>query len=183
MIESTKSRVDPSLPGLSSVVDDSNSVHYGPLTQLTVSSGSSCHARVQITDTREKRQPLPSYRPSSPPSWVHVFSRTTENSSLRTQCAAAAAADVLSPIVFHCHLCQAREKLKKQERVLREVVVPMTGLKITTSKIDNEGIVFDGGNNNTPPISPPNGIQWRSISVRELCTEDETRGDIGLTFP
>jgi hypothetical protein len=73
--------------------------------------------------------------------------------------------------------------LKKQERVLREVVVPMTQLKITTSEIDNEVIVFDGGNNNTPPLCPPNGFQWRSISVRELCTEDETRGDIGLTFP
>jgi hypothetical protein len=73
--------------------------------------------------------------------------------------------------------------LKKQEHVLREVVVPMTQLKITTSKIDNEVIVFDGGNNNTPPIHPPNGIQWHSISVRELCTDDKTRGDIGLTFP
>jgi hypothetical protein len=28
----------------------------------------------------------------------------------------------------------------------------MTQLKITTSKIDNEVIVFDGGNNNTHPI-------------------------------
>jgi hypothetical protein len=59
----------------------------------------------------------------------------------------------------------------------------MTQLKITTSEINNEVIVFDGGNNNTHPICPPNGIQWRSISVRELCTKDETRGDIGLTFP
>ena len=153
------------------------------MTQLIVSSGSSCHARVQITDTREKSQPLPLYRSSSPPSWVHVFSKTTANSSLRTQCAATAAADVPSPIVFYHCLHQARKKLKKQEHVLREVVVPMTQLKITTSKIDNEVIVFDGGNNNTPPIRPPNGIQWCSISVRELCTKDETRGDIGLTFP
>ncbi len=75
LIKSTKSCVDPSLPGLSFVVDNSDSVHYGPLTQLIVSSGSSCHARVQITDTREKSQPLPSYRSSSPPSWVHVFPR------------------------------------------------------------------------------------------------------------
>ena len=66
------------------------------------------------------------------------------NSSLRTQCAAAAAADVLSPIIFHRHLRQARKKLKKQEHVLREVVVPMIQLKITTSKINNEVIVFDG---------------------------------------
>jgi hypothetical protein len=137
LIKSTKSCVDPSLPGLSFVVDNSDSVHYGPLTQLIVSSGSSCHTRVQIIDTREKSQPLPSYRSSSPPSWVHIFSKTTANSSLRTQCAAAAAADVPPPIVFHCCLCQARKKLKKQERVLREVVVPMTQLKITTSKINN----------------------------------------------
>jgi hypothetical protein len=59
----------------------------------------------------------------------------------------------------------------------------MTQLKITTSEINNEVIVFDGGNNNTPPIHPSNGIQWCSISVRELCTKDKTRGDIGLTFP
>jgi hypothetical protein len=59
----------------------------------------------------------------------------------------------------------------------------MTQLKITTSEINNEVIVFDGGNNNTHPIGPPNGIQWHSISVRELCTKDETRGDIGLTLP
>ncbi len=58
----------------------------------------------------------------------------------------------------------------------------MTQLKITTSEIDNEVIVFDGVNNNTLPICPPNGIQWCSISVRELCTKDKTRGDIGLTF-
>ncbi len=148
-----------------------------------MSSGSSCHARVQITDTREKSQPLTLYRSSSPPSWVHIFSKTRANSSLCTQCAATAAADVLSPIVFHCCLCQARKKLKKQERVLREVAVSMTQLKITTSKINNEVIVFDGGNSNTPPMRSPNGIQWRSISVRELCTKDKTRGDKGLTFP
>jgi hypothetical protein len=59
----------------------------------------------------------------------------------------------------------------------------MTQLKITTSEIDNEVIVFDGGNNNTLPICPPNGIQWCSITVRELSTKDKTRGDIGLTFP
>jgi hypothetical protein len=84
------------------------------------------------------------------------------------------------PIVFHCCLCRARKKLKRQECVLREVVVHMTQLKITTSKINKEVIVFDRGNNNTPPICPPNGIQWHSISVRELCTEDKTGGDIGL---
>ncbi len=58
----------------------------------------------------------------------------------------------------------------------------MTQLKITISEINNEVILFDGGNNNTATIHPPNGIQWRSISVRELCTKDKTRGDIGLTF-
>ncbi len=43
-------------------------------------------------------------------------------------------------------------------------------------------LFFDGGNISSPPIKPPDGILWRSISVNILYVEDEIDPNIGLTF-
>ncbi len=149
----------------------SDSVHYDPSAQIIVSSGSSCHTADGLTERMEKEQrsPFPPYSFSaSPPPWVHVFSKSCANSSLCTQCAAVASVEVLSPTVFHLRLCRARKKQWKQDRMLREIIVPSTQVKFSPTQIDSEIIVFDGGDDTTPPIQPPDGIKWCSIHVREL---------------
>ncbi len=96
---------------------------------------------------------------SPPPPWIHVFSKSSANSSLCTQCAAVASVDAYCPSVFHCHLCRARTKHCKKDRLLWEIVVPPTQVKMSTTEIDTEIIVFDrGGGQMSPPIWPPDGI-------------------------
>ena len=50
---------------------------------------------------------------------------------------------------------RAKKKFKKQQRLLREVVVPADGTikLLTTQEIDNEIVVFDGGKGSN--IRPP----------------------------
>jgi hypothetical protein len=61
---------------------------------------------------------------------------------------------------------------------------------LSCKEIDEEIIVFDGSdvpsNHIDVPskhIQPPDGIMGRCIDVRMLHIEDETRPNIGLTFP
>jgi hypothetical protein len=63
------------------------------------------------------------------------------------------------------------------------MVVPPHQVKLSTTEIDSEIIVFDGGGQMSPPIQPPDGILWRSIPVGNLHIEDELSGDMGLSFP
>jgi hypothetical protein len=79
------------------------------------------------------------------PPWIHVLSKFRANSSLHTQCAAVATGEVLSPTVFHCRLRHARKKRHKQDQLLREIIVPSTLVKISTTQIHFDIIVFDGG--------------------------------------
>jgi hypothetical protein len=44
------------------------------------------------------------------------------------------------------------------DKLLQESVVPLSQVKISINEIDSEIIVFDGGNEITPPIRPPDGI-------------------------
>jgi len=129
------------------------------------------------------RAPPPYSFSSQPLPWVHVFSKSSGNSSLRTQCASIASVDVKSPTVFHRRLRRATKKRLKQDGLLRYIVVPSNQAIMSTTLIDSEIIVFNGGDNGTPPIRPPDGVRWRSIPVRDLHIEDEVRGDIGLSFP
>ena len=97
---------------------NSDSVHYDPSTQVIVSSGSSCHTVDRLTESTEKdrQSPFPSYSLlAPPPPWVHVFSKSCANSSLRTQCAAAASLQVMSPTVFHRRIRRARKKRSSVE--------------------------------------------------------------------
>jgi len=76
-----------------------------------------------------------------------------------------------------------RKKNRKITNILREVIVPSNHFKLSTKDIDSEIFVFDGGNLSAPPIKPPDGILWRSISVNVLHVKDETNPNIGLIFP
>ena len=81
----------------------SDSVHCNALTQSsTVSYAFSCHT----IDTCGEEQDVESASALPPPHshpWVHVFSKSSSTTSLRTQCAAAAVThrNVLSPKVLH----------------------------------------------------------------------------------
>ena len=113
------------------------------------------------------------------------FSKSSSTTSLCTQCAAAAVThgNVLSPKVLHRRSRRAQKKKRKITNILREVIIPSNHFKLSTKDIDSEIVVFDGGNLSAPPIKPPDGILWRSISVNVLHVEDETDPNIGLTFP
>ena len=69
-----------------------------------------------------------------PPPWVHVFSKSCANSSLRTQCAAAASANAHCPTVFHRRNRRARKKHRKQDHSLREMVVPPNQVKFSIAE-------------------------------------------------
>ncbi len=165
------------------VIVISDSVHCNPLTQFTVSSGFSCHTIDNLSEKDDVESSLAPNRKPPPPSWVHVFSKSSSTTSLRTQCAAAAYLDVKSAKVLHRRSRCAKKKQRKIEQLLREVIVPPDQLKLTSDEIDSEIIVFDGGDTASPRIKPPDGILWRCISVRLLHVEDEPWPNIGLCFP
>jgi hypothetical protein len=181
---STSKSVVISDPGLSFLVN-SKSVHYPPSIHSNVSSGSSCHADNLRNNGHHELQLLPPYHISTGcPSWAHIVATRTGNSSLRTQCATLAhTKEDVSTIVCHCPNCQAIKKLKKQQHLLQEVVVPPDQLKLSTKEIDGNIIVFVGGNSHCPSMRPPKGIEWHSHHVSELHIQDETSSHIGLTFP
>ena len=79
---------------------------------------------------------------------------------------------------------RAKKKQVKQQRLLREIVLP-TNFNSTVSidDINEEIIVFDGGNPDCPPITPPNCVIWRRLHVSDLCIRDDVRPTVGLTFP
>ena len=90
----------------------SDSVHCNALTQSsTVSYAFSCHT----IDTCGEEQDVESASALPPPHshpWVHVFSKSSSTTSLRTQCAAAAVThgNVLSPKVLHRRSHRAQKK-------------------------------------------------------------------------
>ena len=137
----------------------SDSVHCSPLNQFSAgSNGRSCHTDVKLSVELDNVTSgvVPSRQPS-PPSWVHVFSKSSSPSSLRTQIAAAAHLDATSPKVFHRRFRRAKRKRKKTKGLLEEVFLPANLFTLSSELIDREIIVFDGGNPHTPPIKPPYG--------------------------
>jgi hypothetical protein len=130
-------------------------------------------------------QPLPSYSViTSSDSWCHVYSQRYNNCSRRTQCDVVAhKKDNISSVVCFCCYRRAKNKLQKQQRLLREVVIPSGQRTISPLVIKEHIIVFDGGNMGCPPITPPKSTKWRCHHVSELHVPDEVSGDIGLTFP
>ncbi len=83
---------------------------------------------------------------------------------------------------------RSMKKLLKQEQLLTEVIVLECIQQniLTKSQINNEIVVADGGDDGNPPIVPPDGVIWRSLSVRvgnHLHVQDESNPSHGLTFP
>ncbi len=145
IINSTRTRSLISLPGSpTNIISDR--VHCDPLS--LVASGSRCHTADYLKETKDEEDslPCPMYCLSKPPPpWVHVFSKSSANSSLRTQCAAVASVDAFCPSVFHRHLHRVRNKCCKQDCLLRDIVIPSNQVKMSTTEVDSEIIVFDGG--------------------------------------
>ena len=133
----------------------SDSVHCNPLRQSSVSSGFSCHIDDNLSDELDDVPSVGQNHPSSHPSWVHVFSKSSSTTSLRTQCAAAANLFVKSPKVLHRRSRRAKKKQRNTEQLLREVTVPPNQFTMTCKQIESKIIVFDGGEPNSPLIKPP----------------------------
>ena len=71
--------------------------------------------------------------------------------------------------------------------MLTEVILPesIQHNLLSTSEIEKEMVVVDGGDDGNPPIQPPEGVHWRCILVRArkyLHVHDETDPSRGLTF-
>jgi hypothetical protein len=95
------------------------------LIHANVSSGASCHARVEESYRDLDVQRLPVYVSPGVPPWVHVFSKSTTSSSFQTQLAAIAhlTLSISHKARHNCRLC-AKKKFKKQQQLLWEVIVP-----------------------------------------------------------
>jgi hypothetical protein len=119
---------------------------------------------------------------------VRVFGKLTKTSSLWTQGASVAYTEQpTTKKARHRRNWRARKKLKKQNSVLTEATIPPSVLTnlLSIHEIENEIIVFDGGEIDNPPIKPPDGVDWRSIPIGveshvHIC--DEVDPNRGLTF-
>jgi hypothetical protein len=160
----------------------SDSDLYHHLITSNVSGGASCH-----TCTQQRHYPCNShirdYSSTGVPNWVHV-SKSSSSFSLCTQCASIAhSQQQISNIARRCRNCRARKKFNKQQHVLCEVAIPCNQHKLLIQEIEDEVIVFDGGNPETPPILPLDGLTWRCMPISDLYVEDKTNPNFGLLCP
>jgi len=89
--------------------------HYPP-SILAISCGSSCHARVEFSHHDQKGTRPPVYVSPGVPPWVHVFSKSTQSSSLRTQLASVAHSEAsISHKSHNNRKNHAKKKFKKQQ--------------------------------------------------------------------
>jgi len=165
-------------------VNANESVHSPHLNDVDSCHGRVCPVTVENSGVCDERSHL-SLRP---PSWVHVFAKSTQPSSIRTQ--AASIAYIEQPVhkkARHRRSRRSTKKLRKQQRLLTEVVVPTTIKQnlLSESDIVNEVVVVDGGDDGNPPILPPDGVTWRCLSIiggNHLHARDETDPCRGLSF-
>jgi hypothetical protein len=69
------------------------------------------------------------------------------------------------PHVIHRRMRRLKKKQKKQEAMLRDMIVPTTQYKFSRAEIDNDIIVIDGGIHPCPPFlrqKESNGDQFPS---------------------
>ncbi len=165
--------------------DDANeSVHYGHRT-----NGYSCHGPVKKVSCLGQTLKSICHHNTIPPPWVHVFSKSTHPSSLRTQAASIAHMEqTVHKKARHHRNRRSMKKLLKHKHLLTEVIVPECIQQniLTKSQINNEIVVVDGGDDGNPPIVSPDGVIWHSLSVRvgnHLHVQDEFNPSCGFTFP
>ncbi len=157
------------------------SVHCPHLPSFVRSGVESCHGHIeQISPQRNSSHYL-----CPVPSWVHVFGKLMKTSSLQTQGASVVYTEQPTTKIG-CNR-RARKKLNKQHSVLTEATVPQSVLTnlLSTHKIENKIIVFDGGGIDNPPIKPPDGVVWQCIptcvgNYVHIC--DEFDPNCGLMF-
>ena len=152
---------------------------YHQRTHLCVSSGDSC--RTCVEQNISHHPPSIFISPGVPP-WVKPY-KSKASSSMRTQSASIAHTAPVSYKALHRRLQRAKNKMAKQQRLLREVNVPSGQFNMTHQELHDVVTVFDGGCYNNPPIRPPDGVHWRCISISQLHCEDESNPSVGLTFP
>jgi hypothetical protein len=80
-----------------------------------------------------------------------------------------------------------KRKYKKQNKLLTEVVVPAHIKKnlLINHDVEEDILVFDGGDSDNPPIKPPNGVNWQLISISDekyIVALDHNDPDCGLTY-
>ena len=142
--------------------------------------GDSCHGRVGMVHFDDSG--------GCGSSWVHVFAKSNKPSSTRTQ--AASIAYIEQPLhkkARHRRNRRSKKKLRKQQKLLTEVIVPQYIQQnlLSASDIAHKIVVFDGGDDGNPAIRPPDGVNWRCLSVidgNHLHIQDETDPNRGLTF-
>jgi hypothetical protein len=139
-------------------------------TRELFSSAVSCRARVeQFIPQKISQDFSPPHVSQGVPHWVHVFAKSTASTSLRTQCASIAHnLPTISSSAKNARKRRLRNKFKRQQRLLHEIIIPEDQFKLTVQEVDEEVIVFDGGNIDNPPILPPDGVIWWSISTSQL---------------
>jgi hypothetical protein len=76
-----------------------------------------------------------------------------------------------------------RKKFNKQQCVLCEVSIPCNQHKLSIQEVEDEVIVFDGGNLETPPILPPDRLTWQCKPISDLYVEEKTNPNLGLLCP
>ena len=112
-----------------------------------------------------------------------IYSNRKANSSRCTQYAAVAyLTDSVSSSVGRRRLRRTENKLQKQQHLLLEVVPSSDQVTFSSAYIDQEIIVFGGGNVGCPMITPPKSVVWKCHHASKLHIQDDLRGDIGLTF-
>ena len=142
--------------------------------------GDSCHGRVGMVHVDDSG--------GCGSSWVHVFAKSNKPSSTRTQ--AASIAYIEQPLhkkARHRRNRRSKKKLRKQQKLFTEVIVPQYIQQnlLSASDIAHKIVVFDGGDDGNPAIRPPDGVNWRCLSVidgNHLHIQDETDPNRGLTF-
>ena len=138
----------------------------------------SCHTRV---DPMVDHQ-LPEHTKQASTPWCHVFKSSTP-SSLRTQAASVAHLQPISGLKStHRRSRRAKRKHSKQQQLLRECFLTREkSLMLSLKEIRDQCIVFDGGDEDTPRILPPDGFNWHCIRVgMEISIEDEVDPQVGL---
>ena len=146
-------------------------------------NGDSCHGCVDPVTVDDLGVCVE--RSLCPPPWVHVFAKSTQPSSIRTQ--AASIAYIEQPVhkkARHRRSRRSKKKLRKQLKLLTKVIVPTTIKQnlLSESDIENKVVVVDGGDDGNPPIRPPDGVNWRCLSViggNHLHVQDETNPCLG----
>jgi hypothetical protein len=165
-------------------IDDANeSVLYHNLFD-----GDSSHVPIDHASHSGTLFPLICPHDRIPPPWVHVFSKSNKPSSLRTQAASIAHIEQdFHKKARHRRNRRAKKKMRKQNKLLTEVILPQSfqHTLLSDSDVEKEVIVVDGGVDGNPPIRPPDGVTWRLLSVREgiqIHVQDELDPLRGLTF-